>query len=186
MRTSAKRAFSASSVPGGCHAADEQEGVSATSFRAERGVNANFPESGMVGEGVTVVSTRVDARDALRGERLIGVEMSTLKGVFARPSFECGGLPSPLRDPRDASRFGERSRRTGCRSSGVVSSSLLLPFGSSGGVAATTGAEGEDRRERMCGARPGDLVRRPSPFPRCSHFSFSSSDDDDDNGLFAD
>jgi len=110
----------------------------------------------------------------------------TLRGILARPSLECGGRPSPFRDPRDAPRFGERSRRRGCPFSGVASSLLLFPLGSSGGVAATTGAEGEERRARTCGTRPGDLVRRPIPFPRCSHLSFSSLDDDDDNGLFAD
>ena len=36
------------------------------------------------------------------------------------------------------------------------------------------------------GTRSGDLVKRPYPFPRLSHFSFSASDDDVDNGLFTD
>ena len=129
-------------------------------------MKTNFPESGSAGEGVTVVPSGVDARDALRGERCVGVHMSTLRGNFARPSIERGGRPSPLRDPRDASRFGERSRRRECFTLGVASSLLLLPFGSSGGVAATTGAEGEERRERSLGTRSGDLVRRPGPFPR--------------------
>ena len=129
-------------------------------------MKTSFPESGSAGEGVTVEPSGVDARDALRGERCTGVLMSTLRGVFTRPSVERGGRPSPLHDPREASRFGERSRRRECFTWGFASSLLLLPFGSSGGVAATTGTEGVERRERSLGTRSGDLVRRPFPFPR--------------------
>jgi hypothetical protein len=136
---------------------------------------------------VTVDPSGVDARDVLRGERCTGVQMSTRRGVLARPSVERGGRPSPFRDPREASCFGERSRRWECFTWGSASSLLLLfPFGSSGGVAATTGTEGVERRERSLGTRSGDLVRRPFPFPRQSQLALSASDDDDDNCLFTD
>ena len=61
-------------------------------------------------------------------------------------------------------------------------SSLLSPFGSRGcGMSARGAAEGDAMREVGSdrGLVPGNLVRRPFPFPRASRLAWSSSLDDE-------
>ena len=70
-------------------------------------------------------------------------------------------------------------------------SSLLSPFGSRGcGMSARGAAEGDAMRDVGSdrGAVPGNLVKRPFPFPRASRCAWSSSLDDDENvaGRFED
>ena len=129
-----------------------------------------------------MVLPRAASLDACRGDLFFGVERSYTAGTRSRPSPVLFGFTPLLLRGTKTLRFGERSRTTVRSDLGDPTSSLLSPLGSRGcGKSARNAAVGEARRgvgsDR--GFAPGNLVKRPFPFPRASIVASSSSLDDE-------